>query len=60
MPTYEYRCPDCGEVWEHAEPMAEHEHVTGHTTPPPRCPRCRSERAEPVFSAFFAKTARKS
>jgi hypothetical protein len=25
-----------------------------------KCPKCSSQKAEPVFSSFFAKTSRKS
>lgn len=54
MPTYEYRCKDCHEVFEHRVRMADH-----GATPPP-CTACGGQRVEQVFSAFFAKTARKS
>jgi putative FmdB family regulatory protein len=54
MPTYEYRCADCHEVFEHRVRMAD------KTDAPPPCPGCKSQRVEQVFSAFFAKTARKS
>jgi len=60
MPTYEYRCMDCGEIWERTEHIAEHEEVAVHTIAPPHCPHCDSPRVEPAFSAFFAKTTRKS
>jgi putative FmdB family regulatory protein len=60
MPTYEYRCLDCHEVWERRENIAEHEDVTGQAAAPPPCPACKSDRVEPVISAFFAKTSRKS
>jgi putative FmdB family regulatory protein len=59
MPTYEYRCVDCDHVWERTEPMTEHAAASGAAARPP-CPRCEGSRTEPVFSAFFAKTARKS
>ena len=54
MPTYEYRCLECGEVFDRAE------HIDDHPTAHPQCPRCKSEKVEQVFTAFFAKTARKS
>lgn len=60
MPTYEYRCLDCHATWERTEHIAEHQGVTEHTAAAPRCPRCESDRVEHVFSAFFAKTNRKS
>jgi putative FmdB family regulatory protein len=54
MPIYEYRCRECGKVFDRAEPLAEH--GRGH----PACPKCKSQRVEQVFTSFFAKTARKS
>jgi putative FmdB family regulatory protein len=54
MPTYEYRCRDCGRVFDRVEPLAEHGHV--HQ----QCPKCKSKRVEQVLTAFFAKTAHKS
>jgi putative FmdB family regulatory protein len=60
MPTYEYRCMDCGKVWERTEHIAEHDDVTAHKAEPPVCPVCSGHRVEPVVSAFFAKTGRKS
>lgn len=52
MPTYQYRCEKCGEVFEQFEHV---EHVTDH----PHCPKCGSERIEQVLPPFFAKTSRK-
>jgi putative FmdB family regulatory protein len=60
MPTYEYRCVDCHHVWERTEPMAQHEEAARRGSAPPPCPECQSTRTEQAFSAFFAKTARKS
>lgn len=60
MPTYEYRCLECQEVWERREHIAQHEEVTAHEGSTPRCPRCDGDRVEQVFSSFFAKTDRKS
>jgi putative FmdB family regulatory protein len=54
MPTYQYRCEKCGEVFEHVE------HVTEHQTTHPHCPKCESERVRQVLPAFFAKTSKKS
>jgi putative FmdB family regulatory protein len=60
MPTYEYHCRDCEHTWERSEHIADHGEVTAHAAQPPVCPNCSGERAEPVLSAFFAKTGRKS
>lgn len=60
MPNYEYRCLDCGKVWERTEHIAEHEEIVARGASPPSCPACGGERVEQEFSAFFAKTNRKS
>ena len=54
MPTYEYRCNHCGEVFERQQHIAEH--ATAH----PRCPKCKSEDVQPQLSDFYAKTAKKA
>ncbi|HEY7635737.1 MAG TPA: zinc ribbon domain-containing protein [Gemmatimonadales bacterium] len=54
MPTYEYRCRECGEVFDRIEPLADHGHGL------PACPRCKSKKVEQVLTPFFAKTGRKS
>ena len=54
MPTYQYRCLKCGEVFEHAE------HVAEHATVQLRCPKCDSDAVQPVPTQFFAKTSKKS
>jgi putative FmdB family regulatory protein len=54
MPTYEYRCRDCHNVFDRIEPLAEH----GRTHP--ECPKCKSRKVEQVFTPFFAKTSHKS
>jgi putative FmdB family regulatory protein len=54
MPTYEYRCRDCHEVFDRAEPLAE------HGAKSPHCPKCRSKNVEQVLTPFFAKTSHKS
>ena len=54
MPTYEYRCRECGKVFDRVEPLAEH----GGKTPP--CPQCGSRRVEQVLTPFFAKTSHKA
>lgn len=54
MPTYEYHCRKCGEIFDRFERMKEHEDAH------PRCPKCNSRAVEQVFTAFTAKTAKKS
>jgi putative FmdB family regulatory protein len=54
MPTYQYRCVECGETFERVE------HISEHGQSQPRCPKCESQKTEPQPAAFFAKTSRKS
>ena len=54
MPTYEYRCAKCGKKFER------HENVKEHEKHHARCPKCGSKRVAQVFSAFYAKTSKKS
>jgi putative FmdB family regulatory protein len=54
MPTYEYQCRECDEIFEQQSRIADHEHLH------PKCPVCGSKKVEQVFSAFFARTSRKS
>lgn len=54
MPTYEYRCRECDKTFEQHGRIADREQIH------PKCPLCGSEDVEQVFSAFFAKTSRKS
>jgi putative FmdB family regulatory protein len=54
MPTYQYRCTKCGEVFERTE------HVVEHEKSHPHCPKCKSASVELVLADFFAKTSRKS
>jgi putative FmdB family regulatory protein len=54
MPTYEYHCKKCGEIFDRVERMTEHEGAH------PRCPKCKSRAVEQVFTAFTAKTSKKS
>lgn len=53
MPTYEYRCRDCGHEFEQVERVSEHQ-------APHKCPKCGSGNVETVPAAFYAKTSRKS
>ena len=45
MPLYEYKCSDCGHVFEE---------LVGKTVPDgsPLCPACRSDNTERMFSTF--------
>jgi putative FmdB family regulatory protein len=54
MPIYEYRCTKCGHAFSESMPIAEH----GRRQP--ACPKCGARAAQPVISAFYPKTVRKS
>jgi putative FmdB family regulatory protein len=54
MPTYEYRCRKCGEIFDLVE------HLEQHQKERHRCPKCQSEDVEPQMTAFYAKTSKKS
>ena len=53
MPTYEYRCRDCENVFDQVEPLSE------HGARAPKCPKCKSRNVEQVLTSFFAKTSHK-
>jgi putative FmdB family regulatory protein len=54
MPTYEYRCRACENVFDRVEPLAE------HGVKMPQCPKCKSKSVEQVLTPFFAKTSSKA
>jgi putative FmdB family regulatory protein len=54
MPTYRYRCKDCGESFEHTEHIAEHE------TLQIKCPKCGGQRVEHAPAPFVPRTSKKS
>jgi putative FmdB family regulatory protein len=54
VPTYEYRCLDCDHKFIEVLTVSEHEKHKA------KCPKCKSEKVEQVFSDFYAKTSRKA
>ncbi len=54
MPTYAYRCEECGKEFEQVEAISE------HGSSRPKCPGCGKERVVSVPTRFYAKTAKKS
>lgn len=54
MPTYEYRCDKCKEVFTLVMTMSEHgrKQIV--------CPSCRATRVTQLFTSFYAKTSKKS
>jgi putative FmdB family regulatory protein len=53
VPTYEYRCRDCENVFDRIESLSE------HGARAPNCPKCKSRNVEQVLTSFFAKTSHK-
>jgi putative FmdB family regulatory protein len=54
LSIHQYRCEACGEMFERAQHLAEHE--TAH----PQCPKCGSEKVQHLPTQFMAKTSKKS
>src|SRR5919106_2166342 len=54
MPTYAYRCEQCGETFDRIESISE------HGTAKPACPKCGSDKIASVPTAFVAVTGKKS
>jgi putative FmdB family regulatory protein len=54
MPTYEYRCEDCGHQFTVVLRLSEHEKAKQP------CPKCKGEHVMQAVSAVFVKTSRKS
>ena len=49
MPIYEYRCSNCGNIFEMMRPASE-------ADSPARCPSCGKEESQRLVSAFASKT----
>jgi putative FmdB family regulatory protein len=54
MPTYEFRCGDCGKNFTQDSSVAEHEAAR------PPCPKCGSRNVTQSLSAVYVKTSKKS
>ena len=54
MPTYEYRCEDCGHEFVAVLTISEHDKGK------PPCAKCKSEKVEQKLSGVSVKTSRKS
>ena len=54
MPTYEFKCKKCGNRFEMAESIGQHDK---HKE---KCPECGSKSIKNVISAASVKTAKKS
>jgi len=55
MPTYEYRCKDCGQTFEKATTLEQHERQAK-----PSCPKCHSRQVAQLPSRFQAVTGKKT
>jgi putative FmdB family regulatory protein len=54
MPTYLYRCGQCGDTFEQIETISE------HGAAKPSCPKCGSDKVAGVPAPFVAVTGKKS
>ena len=54
MPTYEFECEKCGNVFSETLSIREWEKFK------PRCPKCKSTRSRQILSTFHAVTSKKS
>jgi putative FmdB family regulatory protein len=54
MPTYEYQCQDCRELFPVVLSMAEHDRAKVS------CPHCQGHKVVQQYSIFYAKTSKKS
>ena len=54
MPTYDYRCADCGKTFTRQSSVAEHDAAR------PACPKCGGHNVAQSFSTVYVKTAKKS
>jgi len=55
MPTYEYRCKNCGRRFDKAMTFEQHEKRAR-----PACPKCRSRKVEQMPSRFQPVTGKKA
>jgi putative FmdB family regulatory protein len=54
MPSYQYRCAECGKAFERTETMSEHERAK------PQCPKCGSMKVSVVPGRVYVVTSKKS
>lgn len=60
MATYDYRCQACGEEFTRSEHITEHSAALQGSAPAVKCPKCESQNVEPVMSAAYVHTRKKS
>ena len=54
MPTYHYRCDNCGKKFERSESISE------HGTSKAKCPKCESKKVSQILRNVFVVTSKKS
>jgi putative FmdB family regulatory protein len=54
VPTYQYRCRECGKSFERTETISEHENAKV------RCPKCNSKKVTQVPGRVYVVTTKKS
>jgi putative FmdB family regulatory protein len=54
VPTYQYRCENCGKTFERTETISEHEALK------PPCPKCGSKKVSFVPGRVYVVTTKKS
>ena len=54
MPTYQYRCDECGKKFERSETISE------HGTSKMNCPKCGSKKVSQIPGNVFVVTSKKS
>jgi putative FmdB family regulatory protein len=60
MATYDYRCQECDAQFSRSEHISDHVSALQGSAPALRCPNCDSRQVEPVMSAAYVHTTRKS
>jgi putative FmdB family regulatory protein len=58
MPTYEFRCEECGTTFEVEESISDHDRDVNERRA--ACPKCGSVNVAPQIAAFEVRTSRKS
>jgi len=60
MATYDYRCQDCGEEFTRSEHISDHTATLQGSSSSVRCPKCEGQKVEPIVSAAYVHTRKKS
>jgi putative FmdB family regulatory protein len=60
MAMYDYQCRDCDEQFTRSEHISEHASGLQGSASALRCPKCDSQKVEPMISAAYVHTRKKS